>query len=120
MSLAPNYLYHPNFHKYPEIALEWKEPGIAFRVTFVKKNFVPSESDEIYTDASGKTSGKTSGKILELIESNKNITIPEIASIIGVTERSIERNIQNLQKENKLKRVGSAKGGHWEIIKKEK
>ncbi len=39
---------------------------------------------------------------------------------IVVTERPIERNIQNLQKENKLKRVDSAKGGHWEIIKKEK
>jgi len=101
---------------YPEIALEWKEPGIAFRVTFLKKNYV-AEQTAIYTDASGKTSGKTSGKILELIESNKNITIPEIAAIIGVTERSIERNIQNLQRENKLKRVGSAKGGHWEIIK---
>jgi len=25
--------------KYPEISLEWKEPGIAFRVTFVKKNY---------------------------------------------------------------------------------
>jgi len=101
-----------NYHK---IALEWKEPGIAFSVTFLKKNFV-TELTEIYTNASGKTSGKTSGKILELIESNKNITIPEIAAIIGVTERSIERNIQNLQREKKLKRVGSAKGGYWEII----
>ena len=25
--------------KYPEIGLEWKEPGIAFRVAFVRKNF---------------------------------------------------------------------------------
>jgi len=33
--------------KYPEIGLEWKEPGMAFRVTFVKKNYVvPISRDE--------------------------------------------------------------------------
>ena len=62
-----------------------------------------------------KTSGKTSGKILELISSNARITIPEMAAIINITERSIERNIEKLQKEGQLKRVGSAKGGYWEV-----
>lgn len=58
---------------------------------------------------------KTSGKILELISSNARITIPEMAAIINITERSIERNIGKLQKEGQLKRVGSAKGGYWEV-----
>ena len=58
---------------------------------------------------------KTSVKI-EAIKSNDQITIPELAEIIGLTTRSIERNIQNLQLEDKLVRIGSAKGGHWEII----
>ena len=35
--------------------------------------------------------------------------------IVGVTERSIERNIQKLQKENILERVGPAKGGYWKV-----
>ncbi len=62
-------------------------------------------------------SGKTSGKIIEIIKSNKYITIPELAKIIGVTERSIERNLQKLQKEGKIKRIGPARGGYWKIIK---
>ena len=34
--------------KYPEIGLEWKEPGMAFRVTFVKKNYVETiENDQV-------------------------------------------------------------------------
>jgi ATP-dependent DNA helicase RecG len=65
---------------------------------------------------SGKMSGKTSGKIINLILENSFISIPEMASVIGVAERTIERNIQKLQKENKLKRIGGAKGGHWEVI----
>ena len=38
-----------------------------------------------------------------------------MAQITKVTERSAERNIQKLQKEGKLKRIGPDKGGHWEI-----
>ncbi|RPH33045.1 MAG: winged helix-turn-helix transcriptional regulator [Bacteroidales bacterium] len=86
-----------------------------------KKNFITDTREEIYTDTSEKTSektsGKTSGKILELIEANNYITIPEIAKKIGITERSVERNIQKLQSEGSLKREGAAKGGHWMIIK---
>jgi ATP-dependent DNA helicase RecG len=63
----------------------------------------------------GKTSGKTSGKILTYIKENNEITIPELAQLIGITERSVERNIQKLQEQNKLIRVGGAKGGFWKI-----
>jgi len=65
----------------------------------------------------GETSGKTSGKIVELMKANPEITIPELASQIGVTERSIERNIQALKVRKRLERIDGAKGGHWEIIK---
>ena len=51
---------------------------------------------------SPETTPKTSGKILKLMKSNRGITIPELALEIGVTERSIERNIQNLQKEGRF------------------
>ncbi|MBC7473760.1 MAG: winged helix-turn-helix transcriptional regulator, partial [Candidatus Sericytochromatia bacterium] len=71
----------------------------------------------LVSDKNEKTSGKTSGKILDYIAQNPEITIPELASNIGVTERSIERNIQSLQKDNKLKRSGSAKGGKWKVLK---
>ena len=58
----------------------------------------------------GKTSGKTSGKILAALEQDGNLTIPELASLIGVTERSIERNIKKLQKQGRLRREDPLKG----------
>ncbi len=67
---------------------------------------------------SGKISGKTSEKILALIQEDEYIAIPELSQKIGVTERTIERNLQKLQQEKLLKRVGGAKGGHWEVIEK--
>lgn len=63
-----------------------------------------------------KTSGKTSGKILAALKQDGNLTIPELASLIGVTERSIERNIRKLQEQGRLRRIGPAKGGHWEVL----
>jgi ATP-dependent DNA helicase RecG len=65
---------------------------------------------------SEKTSGKTSEKILVLVRTNSKITIAELSEKIGITERSIERNLQKLQRDNLLKRIGGAKGGHWEVI----
>ena len=35
---------------------------------------------------------------------------------IDVTIRSIERNLQKLQDEKRLRRIGPAKGGHWQVI----
>jgi len=71
---------------------------------------------DVSQKTSGKVPGKTSGKMLALIRENSQITIPELALAIGVTERSIERNLQKLQQEMRLRRVGSAKGGYWEVI----
>jgi len=67
--------------------------------------------------ASGKTSVKTSDKILGELSLNSSMTIPELAEKVGVTARSIERNLKKLQDEGRLRRIGPAKGGHWEVIK---
>lgn len=53
---------------------------------------------------------------MRFIAENNEITISELTEKIGISDRSIERNIQKLQKENKLKRVGGDKGGKWIII----
>ena len=60
--------------------------------------------------------GKTSGKILAAIRDKVEITIPELADIVGVTQRSVERHLQKLQREGLLKRVGGRKLGYWEVI----
>jgi ATP-dependent DNA helicase RecG len=84
---------------------------------------IPLSFKGIIRENVGKTSGKrrenvgkTSGKILQEIEKNDTITIPELALFIGVTERSIERNIQKLQSDGLLRRTGGRKQGRWEII----
>ena len=66
---------------------------------------------------SGEMSGKTSGKIIDALNKNCFMTISELAHMIGISTRSIERNLQKLQKDGRLRRIGAAKGGHWEVLK---
>ncbi len=59
---------------------------------------------------------KTRVKIISLIKENPLITIPQLAEKIGLTVKGIEWNIKKLKEDGKLKRVGPAKGGYWEIV----
>ncbi len=90
---------------YPEIELKWSEPGIAFRVTFRKKNYTPESAE------------KTREKILSILKATPYITINELAEIVGISQKGVEWQIVKLKKEGRIKRIGPAKGGHWEVIK---
>ncbi|MEA1917019.1 MAG: Fic family protein [Campylobacterota bacterium] len=63
-----------------------------------------------------KSSVNTEDKILEYLKSNPSTTIKELAELLNLTSRAIEKQIANLKKENKIVRVGSARKGHWKIL----
>jgi ATP-dependent DNA helicase RecG len=44
------------------------------------------------------------------------MTIPELATQIGITGRSVQRHLQTLQKNGLLRRVGGRKSGSWEVL----
>ncbi len=63
-----------------------------------------------------KTRKKTREKIISAIRKKPEITTYELAELIGITVKGIEWQLNKLKKEGKIKRVGPAKGGHWEVI----
>ena len=58
---------------------------------------------------------KSSEKILALIKENKSISAREMAGIIGISSRAIEKQLALLKEQGILKRIGGAKGGYWEV-----
>jgi ATP-dependent DNA helicase RecG len=100
---------------WPEIDFIDDRDGCLFTVTVHRKAVKSSRKMDVppvsLGKMSGKMSGKTSGKILAALKQDGNLTIPELASFIGVTERSIERNIKKLQEQYRLRRVGPSQGG---------
>jgi len=67
------------------------------------------------SEKSTRTVGKTSEKILAAIQDSGAVTIAELARATGVTERTIERNLQKLQAMGRIRRIGGRKQGYWEI-----
>ena len=56
-------------------------------------------------------------RVLELIIENNQISAKQISEILNVTSRTIERDIEKLKHQNKIKRIGSEKRGYWEVLK---
>jgi len=59
---------------------------------------------------------KTTDAILYLLRGNPYLTRKEMAAQIGKDIRTIGRAIEKLGKNGRLRRVGSAKAGHWELL----
>ena len=63
-----------------------------------------------------KSSEKTDVEILTRLAENPGLTISRLAGILGVTTRAIEKQLAKLQEQGRLRRVGPARGGHWEVL----
>ena len=55
-------------------------------------------------------------KILKLIAQNPSISKRRMAEILGISDTAVDKNIATLKKKGLLRRVGPARGGHWEIV----
>ena len=74
------------------------------------------------TRVGGTVTGTVTGtqkQILREINMNPNITYDEIAERIGKSRRTVVRQMNELKKIDVVKRIGSDKSGHWEIIKQD-
>ncbi|MEN9308863.1 MAG: hypothetical protein RL173_2795 [Fibrobacterota bacterium] len=117
----------------PKIRHAWESQGYSVTLTEsfepydqsvleVTRNVSPTQeltqgAEEMSVKMSVKTSVKTSVKILELLAAEPRTTIPELAIVLGVATRTIERNLGALQNSGRLRRIGPDKGGHWEVLK---
>ena len=57
----------------------------------------------------------TQQKIIQLINSNSNITIEVIAEELKLNDSGVRKNIKILKEFGLLERVGSTKSGHWKV-----
>jgi len=60
-----------------------------------------------------KNRDKSREKILDLIGKSPSLTTAEIAKILGLTPKAIEKNLKILRDNESIYRIGSDKGGYW-------
>lgn len=56
-----------------------------------------------------KSSVKTEEQILALLAEKPEMTIPELAEVLSLSTRAVEKQIANIRKEGRLRRVGPKK-----------
>lgn len=55
-------------------------------------------------------------QILSEISKDKHIVIKQLSVICKLGTRTIQKIINELKDQNRLKRVGANKGGYWEVL----
>jgi ATP-dependent DNA helicase RecG len=71
---------------------------------------------EKMSEKSSPMSEKTSEKIYRLVCENPERTIADMAEQLSLTSRTIERNLAELQKAGRIRRIGGDRGGRWEVL----
>ena len=67
--------------------------------------------------SSPKSSLKTEDRILQLIQHDASVTTEVLGAELGITKRAVLKQIDKLKAQGRLRRIGPAKGGHWEVLK---
>lgn len=79
---------------------------------------IPDTSGKTLVKTPVKTLVKTPVKILEHLRDHPDATLEEVANAIGKSKSAVERAAAKLRDGGRLRYVGPAKGGHWEVIEK--
>jgi Fic family protein len=58
---------------------------------------------------------KTSDKIIALLLENPRHSARSLADVIGISAKGVEKQLAKLKTSGRITRVGSAKGGHWQV-----
>lgn len=59
-------------------------------------------------------------EIFEIIAKTPELTTKQISEKLSISERQAQRIIKKLKESQKIKRIGSDRNGHWEIVEDEK
>lgn len=68
-----------------------------------------------YRKSDQKSSQKSDQKILNLLQKDKRMSIREMTLRLKMSESGVKKVLKKLKAEGKLRRIGSAKGGYWEV-----
>lgn len=84
-----------------------KKPNVIVNVIEKEGNVIDNVTVNVYGDVSRKE------QILSLMRHDKRISVKQMAAKLGVTSRTIFREIDILKSEGKIGREGSDKSGTW-------
>jgi ATP-dependent DNA helicase RecG len=61
-------------------------------------------------------SSKTEDRILQMLREDPKLSTQQLGDALGISKRAELKQIEKLKEQGRLSRIGSAKGGHWEVL----
>ena len=101
---------------WPQIDFVDDRDGCLFTVTVHRKKADSVVETSGSPKSSPKSSPKTEEQIVELIRLDATTTTEELGEALGISKRAILKQIDKLKTQGRLRRVGPARGGHWEVL----
>jgi ATP-dependent DNA helicase RecG len=93
------------------VKTEYRSGYGGFSFIFIRDNV----TDRV-TDHMPVRKKQTHDAILELLKENPAYSREEMANRIGKTVRTVQRALDKLSEEGKIKRIGNSRSGYWEVI----
>lgn len=66
----------------------------------------------------GEKLGENRLRILRLMNADPTVSSKKISNSVGISLTAVDKNISLLKDRGFIRRIGPAKGGHWEVIRK--
>lgn len=90
-----------------------KETCGGILMSIVRPDIGNGVGNDVGNDVGNVTLTERQRKIYHLIAASADITAKQMAEILDVTERTIERELAKLQQRNIIRHEGKARTGHW-------
>jgi len=103
---------------YPTMKFEFHNLGHGFLTEFNYEKQKTSLNIHDVIENGKKTARKrqeNGKKIIDKIKESSDISIVELAEILGLSIKTVRTNIDKLKQNGKLTRIGPDKGGHWQV-----
>lgn len=98
---------------FPDVMLRLHDSNLQAEI----KAFVTSLEGENVTKEYTAQLTERQRVLVGLIQNDPQIAIPEMSRKTAVTERTVKRDLADLQVQGILRRVGGRKEGYWEIVR---
>jgi ATP-dependent DNA helicase RecG len=109
----------------PRILKAYPKESFVFTANFIRTVFPISQEAlemeqetrvETRAETRVETRVETPDRILQLLRDNPSMTLAEVATTIDKSLSAVERASTKLVNAGRLKRIGSKKGGHWDVV----
>ena len=104
---------------YAGIGTDGKFGGVMHSYTTTKTTpkTTTKTATKTITYTTTKTISKEAEKILDVLSENNRISARQLGRILGLSVSGVRYHLKLLTKKSLIRRVGSSKAGHWEVVK---